>query len=127
MGRRDDEIYKKARVGILSCCSIFLIAGCATSQPPQAMLTETEVKIQRAVDVDAQNYAPLDLREAQKQLDYAKRAIEDEDYEEAERFLQEAQVTAEYAAVRSRSIKSQEAAETIRQDIETLRQELGSS
>ncbi|HEX7026181.1 MAG TPA: hypothetical protein VF268_03000, partial [Gammaproteobacteria bacterium] len=60
-------------------------------------------------------------------LDYARSAIEDEEYEEAQRFLREAQVTAEYAAVRSRSIKSQQAADTIRQDIETLRQELGSS
>jgi hypothetical protein len=126
MGHRD-EIYKKTRVGILSCCSIFLIAGCATSQPPQEMLTKTEAMIEQAIDVDARNYAPTELREAQKQLDYARSAIEDEEYEEAQRFLREAQVTAEYAAVRSRSIKSQQAADTIRQDIETLRQELGSS
>jgi hypothetical protein len=87
------------------------------------MLTETEARINQAIDVDARNYAPAELREAQKQLDYAKSAIEEEEYEEAQRFLQEAQVTAEYAAVKSRSIKSQQAAETIREDIETLRQQ----
>lgn len=121
------EIYKAMGVGILSCSSILFVAGCATRQPPQEMLTQAEVMINQAIDVDARNYAPTELREAQKQFDYAKSAIEDEEYEEAERFLREAQVTAEYAAVKSRSIKSQEAAETIRQDIETLRQELGSS
>lgn len=125
--RHQDKIYKTLRVGILSCSSIFFIAGCATDQPPQEMLTETEAMIDQAIDVDARNYAPAEIREARKQLDYARSAIKDEEYEEAERFLQEAQVTAEYAAIKSRSTKSQEAAETIRQDIETLRQELGSS
>lgn len=125
--RHRDEIYKIMKVAILSCSSILFVVGCASNEPPQAMLTEAESMIDQAIDVDARNYAPVELREAQKQLDYAKSAIEDEEYEEAERFLREAQVTAEYAAVKSRSIKSQEAAETIRQDIETLRQELSSS
>lgn len=125
--RHRDKIYKIMKVGILSCSSILFFAGCASNEPPRAMLTEAEAMIEQAIDVDARNYAPAELREAQKQLDYAKSAIEDEEYEEAERFLREAQVTAEYAGVKSRSIKSQEAAETIRQDIETLRQELGSS
>jgi hypothetical protein len=116
------------RVGVLACSSVLFVAGCATGgEAPDAMLTETETSINDAIEADATNYAPDELQEAQKQLDYAKNAIEDENYEEARRFLSEAQVTAEYASVKSRSAKSQEAAETIRQDIETLRQELGSS
>lgn len=126
--RHPDKLYEIMRVGVLACSSILFVAGCATrGEAPNAMLTETETSINDAIEADATNYAPDELQEARKQLDYARNAIEDENYEEAKRFLSEAQVTAEYASVKSRSAKSQEAAETIRQDIETLRQELGSS
>lgn len=125
--RHPYKLYKIIRVGSLAFSSLLIVTACATNEPPRAMLTETEATIDQAIDSDASNYAPDELQEARKQLDYARNAIDDENYEEAQRFLREAQITAEYAAVKSRSAKSQEAAETIRQDIETLRQELGSS
>lgn len=126
--RHPDKLYKIIRVGILGCSSVLFVAGCATKgEAPNAMLMQTETSINDAVEADARNYAPDELQEAQKQLDYAKNAIENENYKEARRFLSEAQVTAEYASVKSRSAKSQEAADTIRQDIETLRQGLGNS
>lgn len=125
--RHPDKLHEIMRVGVLACSAALFVAACASDEPPRAMLTEAETAVNDAIVADANNYAPDELQEAQKQLDFARNAIEDENYEEARRFLSEARVTAEYASVKSRSAKSQEAAETIRQDIETLRQELGSS
>jgi hypothetical protein len=103
---------------------IALIAACGSTNPPTQQLTETRMVIEQAEEVGAQEYAPLELREAGIKLQQARDAVEDKEYEKAKRLLEHARVDAELAQVKALSAKSQEAAAELRESIRVLKEEL---
>lgn len=101
-----------------------LIAACATTSPPTQQLTETRMVIEQAEQLGAEEFAPLEIRDAKIKLQQARDAIDAEDYDKAKRLLEHARVDAELAEVKARSAKSQQAAAELRESIRVLKEEL---
>ncbi len=102
-----------------------VLAACASGpERPDQLLAQTELRIDSAEDAQAGREAPLELRTARDQLSDARRSIQAEDYAAARRNLEKALVNADYAIAKSRSVQAQEAAEEVRETIDTLRREL---
>lgn len=57
-----------ALLGVLS----IILMSCASTKPPTQELTRSEAAINQAEQVGAQEYAPLEIREARKKLQKAK-------------------------------------------------------
>ena len=103
-----------------------LLTACGSTNPPTQQLTETQMVIQQAEQVGANDYAPLEIREARKNLGLAQKAVEEKEYEYALRLLEHARVDAELAQMKTLSGKSQEIVAELRENIRTLREEIGS-
>jgi hypothetical protein len=109
------------------CAALILgtvgIWGCTNTKPPADMITRTDAEIDKAKDLGAQEYAPVELLDAEDKLTKAKTAIDQEQYAKAENILEEALIDAEYAAVKSQAAKTKSAAGAVDEGIESLRQE----
>ena len=104
---------------------LFLIMGaCASTKPPSQQLTQLETSIKQAEQVGAENYAPLELREARKKLEKARELVNEEEYEEAELVAEKAMVDAELAQIKTLSSKSQQAVDQLRESIRVLQEEI---
>lgn len=101
-----------------------LISACASTKPPNEKLTQVEASIQQAEQVGAENYAPLEIREARKKLDEARALVQKEKYEKAKRTADRAMVDAELAQMKSLSEKAQKAVRELRESIRVLKEEI---
>lgn len=109
---------------ILVAVLVVTLGACASTKPPTAKMSETDAAIRQAEQVDAQDYAPLAIREARKKFTEAQRLVEQEKYEEAKLLADEAKVDAELAEITARSEKAQEAVRQLRESIKTLKEEI---
>ncbi|MBP3193214.1 DUF4398 domain-containing protein [Natronogracilivirgula saccharolytica] len=82
--------------------------------------------IQQAEQAGANDFAPLEIRDARKKLEMAQKAVEEKEYERALRLLEHARVDAELAQVKTLSGQSQKIVAELRENIRTLREEIGS-
>ncbi len=101
-----------------------LFGACSSTKPPTQKLTQTEASIRQAEQVGAEEYAPLEIREARKKLEQSKDLVEDEKYEEAKRTADQAMVNAELAQIKSLSAKAQKAVYELKQSIQALQDEI---
>lgn len=101
-----------------------VLAGCASIPPPHDQMGRTESALGSADEAGAREYAPLELRDAQKKYENAKVAMDQEDYLGARRLAEEAEVDATLAEVTARSAKARKSAEEIRESIRLLREEI---
>lgn len=103
--------------------AVLLAASCATTTQPGAdLLAESAIK--EAEAAGAQQYAPLELRNAKRKMEQAKAAREKKDYGMANRLEQQARVDAELAELKARSTKTQKAIDELEESMRVLRQEL---
>ena len=100
-----------------------LTAGCSTVQPPREKMGAAEMAIQQAEISKAPQYAGAELRMAQDKLEQAKRAMDDERYQDARRLAEQASVDAQLASSRAQSVEAQQVVDDMRETIESLRQE----
>jgi hypothetical protein len=105
----------------MSVCGM-LVAGCAGA-PSMDPVSPAETAVNRAIEAKAGEYAPLELRMAQENLDAAREAMNDEEYEEAHRLAEAARVDARLAEAKAQSETAREEAREIQSTIDTLRQE----
>lgn len=107
---------------------VLFLGGCATTQPPSPQLTAAlataNETVKQAREVDAQEFAPLELQTAERKLEAAQTAIAKKDNELAGRLAKEAMVDAKLAEVKSRSAKTQASARELQKSIEALREEI---
>lgn len=108
----------------LICGAAVVIVGCAAATPPVDTVSTADMALNRAIDAKAMQHAPLELRLAEEKLDRAKSALEEEDYEQARRLAEEAQVDARLAEARARSRAARQQAQEIEQTIDTLQREV---
>lgn len=108
----------------MAICLVVMMGACASSKVPAPNTSSVESDIRQAEQAGAQEYAPLELRNARKKVDQAKALVEAEEYKKAARLVEEASVDAELATVTARSKKAQEAVSQLRDTIETLREEI---
>lgn len=109
---------------ITAIVGVGLIAACGSTNPPTQQLTETRMVIEQAEQVGAQEYAPLEIRDAGIKLQLARKAVDAGDYEKAKRLLEHARVDAELAQAKALSAKSQQAAAELSESIRVLKEEL---
>jgi len=109
---------------ILPVIIILMMGACASTKPPTQQLTQLETSIKQAEQVGAENYAPLELREARKKLEKAREMVSQEKYEEAELVAEKAMVDAELAQIKTLSSKSQQAVDQLRESIRVLQEEI---
>ncbi|MBS8239485.1 DUF4398 domain-containing protein [Marinobacter lipolyticus] len=101
------------------------LGGCASpGEPPESELRSAEASIQQAVSSDAREFEPVLLNQAQNKVADAEELIEQEQYQQAERLLEQASVDAQLAGARSSTAKAEAAVEEINRSIESLRQRI---
>ena len=102
----------------------FGLAACSSMEPPTQKATLADSRIQQAIRDDADDAAPVYMKNARNRLKDAREAMEREDYRRADRLLDEALIATEYAMLKADTEKLEKAAEEIQQNIDTLRGEL---
>ncbi|TVR28615.1 MAG: DUF4398 domain-containing protein [Balneolaceae bacterium] len=112
-----------AKVTLIITVLAFLTA-CGSTNPPTQKLTETQMVINQAEQIGAGDYAPLEIREARRKLDEARRAYDRKDYKVAAMLAEKARVDAELAQMKTLSGKSQKAVHELREGIRLLKEEI---
>jgi predicted S18 family serine protease len=110
-------------MSVLLISGVLGMVGCA-GKPPLETLSKAELAVQEADKRTASQYAPLELQTAREQLDRAKRAMSDKEYDEARRLADQALVNAQLAEAKAGAEKSRQAAAELQKSIQTLRAEL---
>lgn len=105
-----------------------LLAACAGPGPkPDSELQSAESSIKQAEASDARQFQPVLLNEAKNKVADARALIDEEQYTEARRLLEQAEVDAQLAGARSETEKAQRAVAEINNNIENLRRQLNSN
>jgi SMC interacting uncharacterized protein involved in chromosome segregation len=102
----------------------WLISGCGSTNPPLQQLAETETIINQAQQIGANDYAPLEIREARIKLGKARELMSDGDYELAAMTAEQAKADAELAHIKTLSGKSLLALNELRESIRILKEEI---
>lgn len=103
---------------------LIITSACGSTKPPTDEIARTQAAINQAEQVGARNYAPLELREARKKLDEARRLIEQKQYEKARRMADQAEVDAQLAESKTLSGKAQKAVHELKESIRILKDEI---
>lgn len=119
-----NDSLRSPRVCALVIPIALALAACATAPAPTAQMAVSQKAIDDAVASDASQYAPAALKRAEDGLDAAKVALNNYDYERAQRLAEEAQADADLASTRARSVKAQHAAAEVQSSIRALRDEI---
>ena len=117
------KLGKMMKYGLWAAVML-VFASCATTQPPSQEIARTEAVINQAEQIGAEEYAPLEIREARKKLQKAKEMVTREKYEEARRLAERAEVDAELAEAKALSEKAQNAVRQLRESIKLLKEEI---
>jgi hypothetical protein len=83
-------------VKALTCAAVLALAACASTSPPEADLAAARAALLQAEPV-AHRYAQPELKLAQAKLARAEQAMTREDWREARRLAEQAEVDARYA------------------------------
>jgi uncharacterized protein YqfA (UPF0365 family) len=101
-----------------------LLTACGSTNPPSQQLTETQMVIQQAEQQGAEEYAPLEIREAKIKLSQAREAVDNKDYEKAILLAEQARADAELAQIKAQSGKAKKAVAELRESIRVLKAEI---
>ena len=107
-------------------CLVIVMFGCAsTPPPPPNVLSQVEIAINRAIEAGAQQHAPVELKFAMDRFEFAKNvAIPEEDYELANWRLNEAQLNAELAFVKTQGELARAEEDAAAKEVERLENDL---
>jgi hypothetical protein len=98
--------------------------ACASVPPPTDSVRAAEKAIEVATQADAEPHARLELHLAREHVTEARAMMEDERYVEARQLAEKAQVEAELAEAKARSVRARRNVEEIQEHIATLRREI---
>lgn len=123
-------MIKKTDVMRLCVVLVLLIGaigmlGCSAPVPrPDSQIALAETAINRAREVNANEYAPLELKFAEDKLKEAKDAVAKQDFEKARIKAEESAEDAKLAEAKSRSAKAKKITQDMQDDVDTLRKEV---
>ncbi len=103
---------------IVLCCLV--LAACTTARPGPEMFDSAENIIQMAVDADGDELAPVEMRFAREKLEFAHKGMEKQKYEVAMYLVEEAEINAELAIVKSHAAKARRRANELGKSNEAL-------
>ncbi len=101
-----------------------VMAGCASVPQPTEQIAVSNSAITNAARAGGTEYAPVEMAAARDKMVRANRAMAKEDYEDARRLAEEAQVDARLAEKKAESAKARQAAVAMSEDIRVLREEI---
>ena len=93
--------------------ALFVLAACSTTEPPTNRVALADLGVRAAAEARAADFAPAELQSAREKLAKAKQAMTAENYEEARRFAESAQVDAELAQAKAETAIMRRAADQI--------------
>jgi Domain of unknown function (DUF4398) len=108
---------------------VFFVAACSgvDKEPILTNIGNAEMAVKQAESGDANQYAPLDLRQAEEKLQKARSAFAKEDYEKANYLAEEALVEANVALAKTETAKTKQLVENLESSIMELRQQIEKS
>lgn len=120
------SIQSHARLPLYAAASLALglLAGCAMTPPPSQQMAVSRAAVESARAAGGNQYAPVELQQAMNKLDAAEQAMAREDYAEAKKLAEQAEVDARLASATAHSAKAQRASAAVEEDIRVLRQEI---
>jgi hypothetical protein len=105
MTRSGREIHARLIVAGALC----LLSACASAPPPLNLLRDAEAAIATAREARAEDYAPVELGQAQESLAAAREAVDSRDNARASDLAEQAELDASLATARSRAAAGREA------------------
>lgn len=103
---------------------LIMLSGCASTPAPTEQMAVSAAAVGKAGDAGAGEAAPVEMQMAREKLDKAKVAMTKEEFDDARRLAEQAQVDAQLAEAKSRSGTARKAAGELREGIRVLREEL---
>lgn len=103
---------------------LVMVTACGSSHPAAPKIAESEQAIRQAEQGKAQDYAPLELRNAKEKLNEAKKLAEDKKQDAATDKAEEALVDAQLAGIKTQSSMATAALDEIQASIKALREEI---
>lgn len=100
IARRGSSIGR--RCAGLTLIASMALAGCASVPPPDGAMNLAQSRLQAARDVDAADYAPVDMTFAQNKFQQAQSAMATRDYAAASNLAEESSADAELARAKAR-------------------------
>lgn len=110
----------------LAICSSLLLSACASTPPPNSDITAADLAVRRAQEVNASEFAALEMKTARDKLQQARSIVDKEDedsYPKAARLAQQAQVDARLAESKARAAKAQQTERELQKATEALREQ----
>ena len=108
----------------VAAAALGLMAGCASTPAPTEQMALSRAALDTALSAGGNEYAPLQLQAAMNKMDAAEKALTKEDYAEARKLAEQAEIDANLASAMARSAKAQKASEAVQDDIRVIRQEI---
>jgi len=124
MMKTSRQLKDAVRTLSVATATLGLIAGCASTPAPTEQMALSRAALDTALSVGGNEHAPLQLQAAMNKMDAAEKALAKEDYAEARKLAEQAEVDAKLASAMARSAKAQKASEAVQDDIRVLRQEI---
>jgi len=104
---------------------LIALAACAPTRPPVEQLDAAQRSLAAATQAGAPELAPAEFRAARTNLDQARLADREQDYDAAARLAAESQADSELALARARAAKARAEVDRITSENAALEQDLG--
>lgn len=116
---RSGSTFLRSSVGLGAVAVALALAACASSKDaPNSEMATAEDAVNRVVATPTvATAAPIEMQSAREKLARARRAMANEDYDEARRYAEEARVDARLAESKVAAARSERALQEIRQSI----------
>jgi NADH:ubiquinone oxidoreductase subunit D len=110
---------------VMLAASMAVLVGCGKEiPPPDEQMTLAGAAVAKAESAEAYRHAPVEFSSARAKLNEAQKLVEKEEYVEARRLAEEAEVDANLAFIKSRSATAQEAVAELQKTLRTLQEEM---
>jgi membrane-associated HD superfamily phosphohydrolase len=118
--------YKWVQMMSVMVLAVVFTAGCATTEKRDmaAQLAVAKTAVADAVSAGAPEFAPVELKTAQDNLQDAEKAATDDDYKRARKLGENAQANAQLATAKARAAKAKQAADALKESDQTLQNEM---
>jgi membrane-associated HD superfamily phosphohydrolase len=123
---KDFSKYRWYQMMSVMVLAAVFTAGCATTEKRDmaAQLAVAKTAVADAVSAGAPEFAPVELKTAQDNLEDAEKAAMDDDYKRARKLGENAQANAQLASAKARAAKAQRAADALKESDQTLQNEM---
>lgn len=118
--------YKWYRTMSLVAFTVVFITACAGTEKRDAasQLAVARTTVADAVGSGAPEFAPVELKAAQENLDDAEKAAMANDYKKATGLAEKAQINAQFASSKARAAKAQQASDALKDSNRALQDEM---